>query len=130
MPDADSTPLRRGLSSPGFGAGCLRHADPTNATGERHEANNSLTATLFVEAPLNTVEAEDDAASTLKDTPVIADVLANDHRPPGTTLRVSSVSTTAGGGTAVITPDGLAVEHTPPSGFEDVGSFTYEVTAS
>jgi large repetitive protein len=108
---------------PGFGSGCLRHADPPNAIGERDEANNSLTATLFVEAPLNTVMAEDDAASTLKDTPVIVDVLANDHRPSGTTLRVSSVSTTAGGGTAVITPDGLAVEYTPPSGFEGQDGF-------
>lgn len=109
----------------------LAVADSTNAVAESNENNNTLTRTIIVEEATGELVANDDTASTPKDTPVIIDVLANDTAPPGTTLFVSEVqSPTNMGGTVVITPDQKFVEYTPPAGFEGTDAFTYGITAS
>jgi subtilisin family serine protease len=68
--------------------------------------------------------AEDDAATTSRDTPVAIDVLANDSDPDGDPLTVASVADPANG-SARIEPD-QAVTYTPDPGFVGTDSFDYE----
>ncbi|MCI0632554.1 MAG: Ig-like domain-containing protein, partial [Actinobacteria bacterium] len=68
-------------------------------------------------------EARDDAASTLRDEPVVIAVLANDSDPEGQPLEVSSVSQ-PGNGTAGANADGT-ITYTPDPGFLGTDSFTY-----
>ena len=70
--------------------------------------------------------ANDDAASTPKNTPVTVDVLANDSDPDGDALTVSSVQgTSAEGGSVVDNGDGT-VTYTPPTGFVGTDTFRYK----
>jgi large repetitive protein len=56
------------------------------------------------------------------------DVLANDFRLPGETIRVVGVTTTSAGGVVQIAPGGQGVRYTPPAQFigQDVFQYTYE----
>ena len=69
-----------------------------------------LTATALVAVevlPVNEPpEAEDDAAETQEDEPVVVDVLANDRDPDGDRLRVVDVTTPAHG-SATVAPGGV-----------------------
>ena len=60
-------------------------------------------------------QAVDDAAMTLKGTPVTVHVLANDDCAPGVTLSVSSVVQSPGHGTAVW--QGAVIVYTPAAGY-------------
>jgi large repetitive protein len=72
--------------------------------------------------------AANDAATTIEDTPVIINVLANDSFAPdvGETLTVSVVTPPANG-TAILNVDGT-ITYTPSSKFTGQGSFTYRVS--
>lgn len=106
--------------------------DAQSAVAESTEKNNTRTTSIAVEAAAPLPVANDDIASTPKDTPVIIDVLANDTPgEPGQQLFVGSVqSPTTQGGIAVITADRKAVRYTPPTGFQGEDEFTYEVVTS
>lgn len=73
-------------------------------------------------------DANDDSATTPKDTPVTVNVLANDTPPPGETLDPTSVTIVSPptAGTAVPNPDGT-ITYTPQVGFVGVVTFTYVV---
>jgi len=104
-------------------------ADRENHVGERREDNNRIATQLTVEGV--DITAVDDTAATAVETPIIINVLANDHVTGDATLRLSSVqSPTDMNGTAEITPDGLAVLYTPAPGFQGDDRFTYEVVAT
>ena len=70
-------------------------------------------------------EAVDDFATTLQDTPVDINVLANDTDPDGDALTVEEVGVPANGTTS-INPDGT-VRYVPDEGFSGVDTFTYTV---
>jgi CshA-type fibril repeat protein len=70
--------------------------------------------------------ANDDAASTDEDTPVVIDVLANDTDADGDTLTVDSVTQPANG-TATINPDNT-VTYTPDPDFNGTDSFDYTIS--
>lgn len=65
-----------------------------------------------------------DSASTVENTAVIIDVLANDSDPEGDTLTLLSGADPAGGTVAV--ENGMLV-YTPPAGFHGVTTLTYTV---
>lgn len=71
--------------------------------------------------------AVDDFASTIEDTPVTIDVLANDSDPNGDALAVTATSFPSHG-TVEINPDGT-VTYTPnPDIFGDSDTFTYTIS--
>ncbi len=70
-------------------------------------------------------EALDDSVTTVQETPVDINVLANDTDPDGDTLTVLDVSVPANG-TASINPDGT-VQYVPDNDFRGVDTFTYTV---
>ncbi|HZI65781.1 MAG TPA: Ig-like domain-containing protein, partial [Thermoanaerobaculia bacterium] len=82
-------------------------------------------------------DAVDDAASTLRNTPVAVAVLANDSDPEGDTLAITAVqSPTAQGGTATVNANGTPgntgddfIDYSPPSGFLSPpdDTFTYSI---
>ncbi len=69
--------------------------------------------------------AKDDSDTTLEDTPVTIDVLANDSDPNGDTLTV--ISATSPDGTVVINDDGT-LTFTPNPDFNGEATITYTVT--
>lgn len=70
--------------------------------------------------------AVDDFASTLEDTPVTIDVLANDSDPNGDALTVISVGP-AMHGTVVINADNTVTYSPDPTIFDDSDTFTYTI---
>lgn len=70
--------------------------------------------------------AVDDFASTLEDTAVTIDVLANDSDPNGDTLTVIS-TTVPMQGTVVINPDNTVTYTPDPTIFDDTDTFTYTI---
>jgi len=89
--------------------------------GEEDSSPDSATVTAAALA-LNTTP---DSDTTLEDTPVVIDVLANDSSPVGNPLSVTAVTQGANGG--VIT-DGTTVTYTPSPDYNGVDGFTYDVT--
>jgi len=73
-------------------------------------------------------EAADDSATTLQETLVDINVLANDTDPDGDELAVGEVGVAAHGTTS-INPDGT-VRYLPDDGFSGLDTFTYTVTDS
>lgn len=69
--------------------------------------------------------ANNDSASTDKDTPVNIPVLANDADPDGDNLNITGVSTPTSGTAAI---NGNSVTYTPNSGFTGNDSFTYAIS--
>ena len=89
---------------------------------------NGGTASASVEvtvAPVNDLpEAAGDTASTVEDSAVVVDVLANDTDIDGDSLRVASVSAPENG-TAAVAAGGVL--YTPAPNWHGTDSFTYEV---
>ena len=85
------------------------------------------TATLTITGVNDPPVAVDDTASTLKNSPAVIDVLANDFDPDiGDTLTVSDV-TDGANGTVTVNADGT-VTYTPDTDFTGEDSFTYTIT--
>lgn len=79
--------------------------------------------------PINQpVVANDDAVSTLQDTPVDISVTSNDNDPENT-LSCSSltISVPPTNGTISITPGSCTITYTPNTGFFGTDSFTYSI---
>ena len=72
-------------------------------------ATLSVTITPVNDAPV----AHADSATTVEDTPVVIDVLANDTDVDGDTLSISSASVPSGEGSVVVS--GGVLEYTPPA---------------
>jgi hypothetical protein len=71
--------------------------------------------------------ANNDAASTVEQTAVRINVLANDSDPDGDTLTVTSVGSAANG--AVVNNGDGTVTYTPRAGFIGSDTFTYTICA-
>ena len=85
------------------------------------------TATLTITGVNDPPVAVDDTASTLKNSPAVIDVLANDFDPDiGDTLTVEDV-TDGANGTVTVNADGT-VTYTPDTDFTGEDSFIYTVT--
>ena len=76
-------------------------------------------------SPNNPPVATDDSASTLRDTPVTVDVLANDTDVDGDTLSITSVTSPAHGTAAI---NNGKVSYTPTSGYTGADTFDYTVS--
>ncbi len=89
---------------------------------------DKATVTITVTAAPNTPPvAVNDTASTVEDTPLTIDVLANDTDADGDNLSVIAVdSPTAQGGTAAIVTGGI--EYTPTGSYVGDDTFTYTVS--
>ena len=96
-------------------------------SGAQDTASVTVTVTPVNDPPQAVADTFDVTEGTANNR---LDVLANDLIAPdsGETLSVSSVSTTAQGGTVEVSSDTLAVNYTPPSGFTGTDSFTYTVS--
>jgi hypothetical protein len=70
-------------------------------------------------------QANNDGGSTLEDTPVTFDVLANDQDPDGDDISV--VSASAPNGSVVINPDGT-ITYTPNANFNGPETITYTIS--
>jgi subtilisin family serine protease len=93
-----------------------------NESGRRATGSVAVTITPANDDPV----AGDDNATTLIDTGVTIDVLANDTDVDGDTLSVSGVGAPANG-TASIEPDGR-ITYTPGPGFAGGDSFDYDIS--
>src|SRR5688572_5161692 len=71
--------------------------------------------------------AQDDSATTRRNTAVSIAVLANDSDPEGQALTINAV-TQASNGTVTITNGGTRVSYAPRNGFTGTDSFTYTVS--
>ena len=85
------------------------------------EAVVSLTIAPVQDAPV----AYDDSSSTPEDTPILFDVLVNDHDADGDNLTVTSVGMPAHGTSST---DGSLVTYTPAPGYSGTDSFDYTVS--
>ena len=85
--------------------------------------NVQLVGTSLAGEPNNAPVAVDDADTTLEDTGITVNVLANDSDPDGDTIQVGSV-TNGANGTVVNNGDGT-VTYTPDANFHGTDSFTY-----
>jgi hypothetical protein len=90
-------------------------------------ATDTANVRVFVtEAPNAVPDAVDDEATTVEDTPVTVDVLANDTDADDDTLTVTSVSQPANG-SATNNGDGT-VTYSPDPGFTGTDQFTYSIS--
>jgi hypothetical protein len=86
---------------------------------------DTATVTVTVISVNDPPIAQDDAQSTIEETPVAIAVLANDSDPDGDPLTVQSVTHPGHGS---IRNDGDSLFYTPGAGFGGVDSFTYVVS--
>jgi hypothetical protein len=94
--------------------------------GNGHEVAGDVTVRVLAEPIAAPPFAQDDAATTIVDTPVTLDVLYNDGDPSGERPSIVGTPGCAGGGTARVTADGR-VAYTPPLGLSGVFTCRYEV---
>ncbi len=94
----------------------------TDSLGQTSTATVNVTITGVNDAPV----AVDDAATTIEETPVVIDVLANDSDPEAEPL-VVAIATPPTHGNAVVLPDGI-IEYTPDPGFIGNDRFDYTIT--
>jgi hypothetical protein len=87
----------------------------------------SATVSLVVDPVEDDPDLEDDAVTTLEDTPITIDVLANDTDVDGDTLAVTSVSDPAMG-SATLGADGTTVLYSPSP--DANGTDSFETTVS
>ena len=94
----------------------------------KYGAATSAEATVSITvSPLNdSPNAQNDSASTFKNTTVTVSVLANDSDADGDNLRVQSV-TPAANGTVTVIGGGTAVSYRPRPNFVGADTFTYTV---
>lgn len=71
--------------------------------------------------------AEDDEASTLLETALDIDVLANDSDPEDNPLSIDAITDAPSGGTAQIVSAGQRIRYTPSTDFIGTDEFTYRV---
>ncbi|MEU0495790.1 Ig-like domain-containing protein [Mycobacterium sp. NPDC006124] len=104
------------------------HLHGLNPLGAGH--TTTATVALTVTAPPNVAPvANDDAASTNEDTPLViasATLLGNDSDPNGDTLVISAVGTAAHGTTA-LGVDG-SITYTPVANYHGADAFSYTVS--
>ncbi len=93
-----------------------------DSTGQQAEGLVTVIVDAFNTAPV----AQDDSASTRKNTDVIIDVLANDSDPDGDPLTIVSVQASTPFGMAMITAD-QQIKYTPMAGWWGGDEFTYTV---
>ena len=78
--------------------------------------------------PLNNAPvANDDSVTTVEQTEIAINVLANDSDPDGDELSVISIDTGPANGAAIINADGT-ISYTPNPGFIGTDSFTYTIS--
>ena len=89
--------------------------------------NPAVTATVNVDvtAPNESPIAVDDTATTVGNTAVDINVLANDSDPEGDALNVA-INRQGGNGTAVVNQDGT-ITYTPVDGFTGADNFIYQI---
>ncbi|NEO49752.1 MAG: tandem-95 repeat protein, partial [Moorea sp. SIO4A3] len=89
--------------------------------------NPAVTATVNVDvtAPNESPVATDDTATTVENTAVDINVLANDSDPEGDALNLA-IGQQGGNGTAVVNQDGT-ITYTPNADFTGADSFTYQI---
>ncbi|CAB5102353.1 hypothetical protein D3OALGB2SA_1914 [Olavius algarvensis associated proteobacterium Delta 3] len=104
-----------------YASASLPAAPPTDPDLSNN-VDRTKTAIAYNRPPV----AEDDFAVTNEDTPLLIEVLANDHEPDGDPLNVDSVTQPANG-TATINADNT-VTYTPNPNFHGSDSFTYMVS--
>jgi hypothetical protein len=97
----------------------------TYTVADPHGATDSATVTVTVEAANRAPVAGDVAATTAENTPVVIDVLANDHDPDGDPLTVVGLTQPANG-SAALNPD-QTVTYTPTAGFIGTDDFTHTI---
>lgn len=88
---------------------------------------DGATVTVQINPVNDAPVAVDDAASTPEDTPVVIDVLSNDHDVEGDPLSISIITAGPSHGTASTNGDGT-VTYTPDADFNGSDSFDYFVT--
>lgn len=94
----------------------------TDPDGETSSATVTITVLSVNDPPV----AVDDSVSTDEDTPVTADVLANDYDVDGDPLQVS-ISAGPGRGAAVVDLDG-SITYTPDPDYNGSDSLTYSIS--
>jgi hypothetical protein len=97
--------------------------------GNGHEVEGDVTVRVLPEPIAVPPFAQDDAATTIVDTPVTLDVLYNDGDPSGEEPEIVGTPGCAGGGIARVRSDGR-VTYTPPPGRSGVFTCSYEVANS
>ena len=89
------------------------------------QACDDAVVTITIPMPDNDVVANDDAETTLPDTPVTIDILTNDFDPQGDTFTITVVDDPSNG-TVTQNPDGT-VTYLPDPGFTGTDVFTYTI---
>ncbi len=92
-----------------------------NDTNVSSTTNGSVT--VVAGEPPN---ANDDSATTPRNTPIDLSVLSNDNDPEGGALTITEVSVPSNG-TAEIISSGTQIRYTPPADFSGVVTFTYTI---
>ena len=98
-----------------------------NAVYGRASVEATVSITVNPAAPNQNPIAQNDSATTRRNTAVSIAVLANDSDPEGQALTVTAV-TQAANGTVTITNGGTQVSYVPRNGFTGNDSFTYTVS--
>ena len=98
----------------------------TYHVNDGREDSNIATVTITVNPVNDAPVANNDAATTNKDTPVDIDVLANDTDADGDSLSINSVIQPANGSVVVNSDNTLT--YTPLAGFTGEDSFTYTIS--
>lgn len=87
-------------------------------------AEVKLTITPVYDAP---IAVDDSFPTTLEDTAVNIDVLANDTNVDGAALSISSTTAPVNGGTVRVNPD-ETITYTPPFNFNGIDTFSYTLS--
>jgi len=99
-------------------------ADAFAYTATDGKASSNVATVTITVAPVNDPPtAQDDAASTVEETAVTINVLANDSDPDGDTLAVAALTQPANG-SATLNAD-QSITYAPDSGFTGTDAFTY-----
>jgi PKD repeat protein len=144
--DPDSTPVSRWLWNWGDGTPTIEPTTPYPWADQTHTyaASGRYTVTHTVYDTIGQVGsiqqavvaniapvAVNDTATTLRDTPVVINVLANDYDPDGDPLSIASVNMQAYPAASwQVVPSGSswALKVTPPDAFVGTMTFTYVVS--
>ena len=138
-PDGDTLTIAR-VDTPSHGSATIQEGKVLYTPNANYNGEDIFTYTVsdghggeylaYIDVTITPVNdnpiANDDTASTPKDTPVIINVLANDSDPDRKdTLTIASVGSPSHGSAAI---QGGKVVYTPDAGFVGTDSFTYTVS--